>query len=791
MPTASDDGDGVDVDGLVALTNNGTITATGHTDGNLAEALAIGGGSVVNHGTIDQRRARHHASTTATSATPSRRRRSSTTALIRGGNGRGDLDHRHLCRHHHQQGHDRRAASPWAAATISLNDYIGSIFTATIDGGDGTDTFNLLGNGTGTLAHAVNFELLDVQGGQLESHRRRKLRIRHHHRLPARGSTIADGGALAGTVTNNGIFGVSPLRHLRRPARRSPAAARSTRPAPAQRCSARPTAIAAARHCMPARWSSRRAMPPAPAPSPSRTGAQTLKIDKAALDHGHLDNTIEGFGVGDTIDLAGIGKATQVTLSADNVLTITGGKSGTITLQLDSHAYASGLNFQLSSDGNGGTNITTVSDNLVAGTDGNNLLVAELFSSVGSFLDGKGGNDILIGGQHSDVLNGGGGNDLLYAGAGADQFRFNGTDQAAGQRATDTVFDLNFNKGDALVFYDYEAGTFASSGAHPATVLDTGEGAGSGTVVKSMAALVDLVNGSDRCHRPARRRQRSCDSTSARANGSHETIVLDHQCAKAPAEGGASHHQRPTTGLRRRKQCLVHGRAGRAARAEAEQADALSSAAGHWRSAISIQSEERAAALPHPVAWRDEGCRMSPAEGPRHRHDGAADPRRLARGDHGETAALFRLREDRSICILECESRHVLSISRGVGDSLRLTRVSSGKAMLAFMDPARQAELPRDDPGESRPRAARASPGIGETQRLGDEPWRNLHRHGRGLRAARFDHRGSSRRLGRPLLGRARGSTSTSCWNSSKAGAGAVTAVRAAGLRTARPSHRA
>src|ERR1700744_4912732 len=59
----------------------------------------------------------------------------------------------------------------------------------------------------------------------------------------------------------------------------------------------------------------------------------------------------------------------------------------------------------------------------------------------------------------------------------------------------------------------------------------------------------------------------------------------------------------------------------------------------------------------------------------------------------GETAALFRLQEDRTICILECESRHVLSISRGVGDSLKLTTGSTGKAMLAFMEPARQAEI--------------------------------------------------------------------------------------------------
>src|ERR1700712_2887759 len=66
----------------------------------------------------------------------------------------------------------------------------------------------------------------------------------------------------------------------------------------------------------------------------------------------------------------------------------------------------------------------------------------------------------------------------------------------------------------------------------------------------------------------------------------------------------------------------------------------------------------------------------------------------------GETAALFKLQEDRGICILECESRHVLSISRGVGDSSSLTRGSTGKAMLGFMEPQRQLEIlstiPRD-----------------------------------------------------------------------------------------------
>jgi DNA-binding IclR family transcriptional regulator len=59
----------------------------------------------------------------------------------------------------------------------------------------------------------------------------------------------------------------------------------------------------------------------------------------------------------------------------------------------------------------------------------------------------------------------------------------------------------------------------------------------------------------------------------------------------------------------------------------------------------------------------------------------------------GETAALFRLQHDLGICILECESRHELSISRGVGHSLKIMQGSTGKAMLAFMDLPRQAEF--------------------------------------------------------------------------------------------------
>ena len=107
----------------------------------------------------------------------------------------------------------------------------------------------------------------------------------------------------------------------------------------------------------------------------------------------------------------------------------------------------------------------------------------------------------------------------------------------------------------------------------------------------------------------------------------------------------------------------------------------------------------------------------------------------------GETAALFKLEADRGICVLECESRHVLSISRGVGDSLSITQGSTGKAMLAFMEAERQAELLRTLPNPQRTRL--------------EEGMRFAKRHGyatsRGeifvgavaVSAPYFDHRGT------------------------------------------------
>lgn len=50
-----------------------------------------------------------------------------------------------------------------------------------------------------------------------------------------------------------------------------------------------------------------------------------------------------------------------------------------------------------------------------------------------------------------------------------------------------------------------------------------------------------------------------------------------------------------------------------------------------------------------------------------------------------ETAALFILRGDQRLCVLEMAAPHFLKISRGVGETEHISRGASGKAILAFM----------------------------------------------------------------------------------------------------------
>ena len=583
-PSQPVDGDGIDVDGLLTLDNFGTVLATGvhvvETDGtvDIQEAVTIGGGSITNevggvitsferaitvndsdgtggpNGSNGDNHGNGFAPTTimnwgliqggtygAISITDTFTDSITNHGTIEGSvvfaDGVGTVS-----------GDDTISNYGTIDGSVSLgggndviNDYAGSTFTASIDGGDGTDTFNLLGTGTGTLSQVTNFEVLHAQGGawtitDAESFGTTTIDAGAKLYLGTGGTT----GSLADSIVDNGVFGIDHSDTF--VFSDSISGSGSFDQAGTGTTVLTQTNSFTGGATLHAGTLDLAAFDAAGTGAITfEGGAQTLRVEQAALDHGHLDNTIDGFGAGDSIDLAGIGTATQATLSADNVLTIGGHGAETVMLQLDAEAFGSGEQFHLSADGHGGTTVTVSYDNLVEGNDGNNFLVAKLFSPVGSILEGKGGNDVLIGGQHADVLNGGGGSDLLYGGAGADVFRFNGTDEGPGQQATDTIFDLNFAKGDSLAFYDYAAGTFVSNSGHGAAILDTGEGAGSAAVVTSMSALVDLVNSSAdvSAHRGAGLLANDLVLDISQANGSHESIVLDQQWhAYVAASGG-------------------------------------------------------------------------------------------------------------------------------------------------------------------------------------------------------------------------------------------------------------
>jgi Ca2+-binding RTX toxin-like protein len=88
------------------------------------------------------------------------------------------------------------------------------------------------------------------------------------------------------------------------------------------------------------------------------------------------------------------------------VLTIAGGSAGPVTLQLDPGQSFAGYQFQVKSDGAGGTALSLAK--VINGGNGN------------SALTGTDGNDVITGGNGNDTFNGGNGNDIVSAGNGND-----------------------------------------------------------------------------------------------------------------------------------------------------------------------------------------------------------------------------------------------------------------------------------------------------------------------------------------------------------------------------------
>ena len=171
----------------------------------------------------------------------------------------------------------------------TFNFYTGSWVTGAIDGGDGTDTLNLFGTGTGAVANLANIEAIHLTSGDW-------------------------------TLGSEGISSVE------------------------------------------------------------FDGAATLRLASPLLADHHFEGTIEGFANVDIIDLEGIGLASKATLGPGNLLTLSGGASGPVTLQLDPGQSFTGFVFQISSDGTGGTDLSLAKvinsgngNNALTGTDGNDV----------------------------------------------------------------------------------------------------------------------------------------------------------------------------------------------------------------------------------------------------------------------------------------------------------------------------------------------------------------------------------------------------------------------------------
>jgi RTX calcium-binding nonapeptide repeat (4 copies) len=329
-------GDAVDVDGLVALNNHGSIQALGIRTGGLSEGVTVGGGTINNYadGTIvSSQRAITLDGGGNLDGTTNPAFAAATIlneGLIQGDNGEAIVIVGAFADTITNAGTIIGSVAT-DAGNDTLNLLTGSSISGQIDGGADTDTINLSGSGQGTVSGFANIEVINLTGGDW---------------------TL-------------GSDGVSELNF--------------------------------------------------------ETGAQTLRLTASTLTDGDFDGTIDNFALGDLIDLQGIGLATSATLDENNLLTISGGSSGPIKLQLDPSEDYTGLGFALTPDGNGGTTIA---------------LVAE----PGQVLNGGNGNDILSGGRGHDRLDGGNGNDSLDGGIGNDDLSGgNGDDTLLGAAGNDSL----------------------------------------------------------------------------------------------------------------------------------------------------------------------------------------------------------------------------------------------------------------------------------------------------------------------------------------------------------------
>ena len=202
----SQDGDGIDVDGLITLNNYGTVKALGTVNGEINEALAIGGGAVNNYAggvlTSVQRAITVDDSNLGNAF--------GATAIYNEGTIEGD------------DGEAIRITSTFAntvtnkgaiigsvtlgAGADTLTLYTGSSISGAIDGRGGGDAIHLVGAGTGSLGDVANFATLGVDSGTWTLNGTQNY---SGGATVAGGATASVSGTINGAITNDGTVKVS------------------------------------------------------------------------------------------------------------------------------------------------------------------------------------------------------------------------------------------------------------------------------------------------------------------------------------------------------------------------------------------------------------------------------------------------------------------------------------------------------------------------------------------------------------------------------------------------------
>jgi autotransporter-associated beta strand protein len=352
------DGDGIDVDYLIDLENYGKVEAYGTSTGSLSEAVTIGGGTINNYagGVIEsvQRAITVDNSNDGDAF--------GATTIYNEGSIIGDDGQAISITDTFTDVITNKGTITGSVSVGDGNDvfnaYTGSTLTGQLDGGAGIDTLILLGTGTGSFGDVVNFETLDVQGGTwtLSDDEAFSLGATIESGTNLQIGTGGSTGTLTGAIDDEGTLTFDRSGSLTMSSGISGAGTvvqngPGTTVLSAQNSYSGGTTLDSGTLDVDALHGA------GSGAITFETGTQTLRIETAALQGGDFSNVIKGFASGDRIDLAN-SNATHADLGADNVLTISGGTTGTVTIHLDPSESFAGEFFHLASDGGSGLYIT-------------------------------------------------------------------------------------------------------------------------------------------------------------------------------------------------------------------------------------------------------------------------------------------------------------------------------------------------------------------------------------------------------------------------------------------------